>query len=224
MRIPAACLAAAVLVAACPAHAQEQDGKAWSTLAASLPLEERLTLDLEATARFSIDDEGLYETIQSLWLARELRSGATLSLGYQRNQTARTTPGTIENRLRQQVSGNLAQLGGGTLSGRLRFEQRFRSDGDRVHFRLRPQVAYSRPFTPGGATRWVVSHESFIGSESDWAGQTGYFRMRHQASIRTPISESVGLEFGYLNQLQFGREGDPDTMDHVALATLSFTP
>ncbi|GAA0737664.1 DUF2490 domain-containing protein [Sphingomonas japonica] len=215
---------AAALGCIAPASAQEQDAKLWLTGVAIVPLEKRLSLDIESTVRFSDADGGLYETIQSLWVTRTLDSGARLQIGYQRNDSARRDPGTIENRLRQQVAVDLAKIAGGTLTGQLRFEQRFRNDGDDVHFRLRPQIAYARPFTPGGPTSWALRHESFFGGKADWNNQSGLFRIRNHASIRHKLNGALQVEAGYLNAVEFGRNGARDAMDHVAVVALTYAP
>lgn len=212
-----------MIVGAMPSRAQTVDEKMWVGVSTSIPLEQNLRLEIDTQGRFGDDSNGIYETIVSGFLTYRPNPKLSLSLGYQRNESERRQPETVENRLRQQVAGQLAQLGGGALSGRLRLEQRFRSGTDEVQIRLRPQLAYVRPFRTGSQTRWIISHESFLASRVDWNNQIGYFRMRNQAAVRFPLAKILQAEAGYLNQYEFGKRGRSDTMDHIGLFTLIFT-
>lgn len=203
-----------------PALAQSVDTKAWAITSAAIPLEDDVRLDLEAQARFGDAADGMYEYILAGFVTYSLDKKHTISFGYQRNESTRRNPRLLENRLRQQVAGEIVQIAGGSMTGRLRFEQRFRTDQDKVQFRLRPQIAYTRSFVPGGKARWTISHESFIGSDVPWNRQLGYFRMRNTAGVRLPISQLVSVELSYMNQYEFGRKGGRDTMDHVGIANL----
>jgi hypothetical protein len=46
--------------------------------------------------------------------------------------------------------------------------------------------------------------------------------MRNLIAINTPLSKSITVEVGYLNQHGFVR-GGPDTSDHVASVSLSLS-
>ena len=208
------------MLASAPAFAQSVDTKGWAVTSATIPIEKDLRLELEGQARFGDAADGMYEFILAGFVSYRISEKATISFGYQRNESSRREPRLLENRLRQQVSGELAKIAGGTLTGRLRFEQRFRTDQDEVQLRWRPQIAYSRAFKQGGKTRWTISHESFIGTEVPWNNQIGYFRMRNQAGIRIPLSKLVSVETSYMNQYEFGRRGRRDTMDHVGIVNL----
>lgn len=218
-------LALLPLLLATPALAQVQDAQIWTVAATSLPLEKNLTLDLELSARFSEgEQERLYETLQQLYVTKKLPGGMTVSLGYQRNQSANRSPGTIENRLRQRIAGPLGKIGRGDLRYQLQTEQRFRNDGQDVHYRARPRLFYQYPLTPGGDTLLIASHESFFATRADWTSQVGWFRMRNQLSVRTPVVDDVTIEAAYLSQFEPGKEGARDTLDHIAIVTLSFIP
>lgn len=213
-------MAALMLALPLPVAAQSVDTKGWAITSATVPLDDAIRVDLEAQARFGDAADGMYEYILAGFLTYSLDKKHTISFGYQRNKTTNRNPNQIENRLRQQVAGEIVSIGGGSLTGRLRFEQRFRADQDKVQFRLRPQIAYTRSFKPGGKARWTVSHESFIGSDVPWNRQLGYFRMRNTAGVRLPVSKLVSVELSYMNQYEFGRKGGRDTMDHVGIANL----
>lgn len=203
-----------------PALAQSVDTKAWAITSASVRVEDDIRMEVEAQARFGDAADGIYEYILAGFVTYSLDDKHTVSFGYQRNESTRRDPTIREDRLRQQVAGEIARLGGGSLTGRLRFEQRFRADQDKVQFRLRPQIAYSRPFKAGGRTRWTISHESFLGSDVPWNRQRGLFRIRNAAGVRLPLSKLVSVELSYMNQYEFGRKGGRDTMDHVGIANL----
>jgi hypothetical protein len=46
--------------------------------------------------------------------------------------------------------------------------------------------------------------------------------MRNLAGVTTPINKALSIEFDYLNQYAFVRNG-PNTMDHVAQVTLGLS-
>lgn len=209
---------------AAPALAQtDTDSQVWASADAATELADGVELSLETTARFGDGADGLYELEFGGWLSFDAGGGVTISTGYAR------VPGysngdltKMEDRPRQQVSFPLARFAGGKLSGRIRLEERLRRDGDDIGLRLRPQIKYSLPLARGGRTALVLSHESFVElNDTDWGQTSGYARMRNAISIETPLNDAVTIEAGYLNQYDFGHDGEHDEMAHVATVGLS---
>lgn len=217
-------VAALALACAGPAAASEHDTQLWTYATAAGRLAGPVRLDVETVLRFGDDAGGLYEGEFGGMIGYEAAKGVVLWAGYLRVPTY--SGGDVvrtEDRFRQQVSADLGALGGGKLSGRLRLEQRLRSDGDDTGFRLRPQVKWSKPLRAGAATALILSHESFIVlNDTDFGQRSGYERMRNFAGLSTPLVAAIKAEFGYLNQYTI-RRGAADRMDHVASFTLNYS-
>jgi hypothetical protein len=130
----------------------------------------------------------------------------------------------MEHRAREQVTlDNLATIGRGRLSARLRMEQRWREHVDGTGWRMRPYVKFSLPLGKGSKTSLTLSNETFINLNSTaFQRQDGLDRMRSLIAINTPLTKAVSLEVGYLNQHGFVRGGE-DTDDHVASFSLSLS-
>ncbi|MCM8729626.1 DUF2490 domain-containing protein [Hephaestia sp. GCM10023244] len=216
-------MVAPLLALALPAHAQTTDSQVWTTVEASTRLDDGLKLTLEAVGRFGDDAGGLYEAEFGGWLGFDVGGGVTISTGYVRVPGyAHGALSKMEDRPRQQISFPLGRIGGGTLSGRVRLEERLRRDGDDIGLRLRPQIKYALPLSAGSKTALVLSHESFIQvNDTDWGQTSGYARMRNAIGIKTPINKQIAVEAGYLNQYDFGMHGARDKMAHVATVSLS---
>jgi hypothetical protein len=217
-------LALPLIALATPALAQtDTDAQAWATASGSADLADGVALALESTARFGDDADGLYELEFGGWLEFDAGDGITVSTGYVRVPGySRGDLTKMEDRPRQQIAFPLASFAGGKLSGRVRLEERLRRDGNDVGLRLRPQIKYSLPLRAGGKTALVLSHESFIEvNDTDWGQNSGYARMRNAIGVKTPLNDAISIEAGYLNQYDFGRNGDRDEMAHVATVSLS---
>lgn len=221
MRTFAITISIATLLALAPARAlaQDVDERLWLSADAEVALDDDVALELESQFRFGDDAGGHYESIFGAMVT--IPAGAAeLGVGYQTNRTVGADPARREHRLRQQLGFKVARIGRGTLSARLRTEERWRNDGDDVHFRLRPAVSFSHPLGSGGA-KWSLGHESFIGTSADWNRQTGWFRMRNRIGVAVPVAQRLSLSAGYLNQYEWGREGRRDSMAHVLTAGVS---
>ena len=205
---------------AAPALAQEQDGQLWIELDASVALSDTVELEFETNQRFSDDRDGLYESQYLAAVGVEIAGGITLTGGI--NRVVAISDEKIDNtewRPRQQVDFPIGKLGSGELAGRVRLEQRFRSDGDDVGHRVRPQISYALPL--GGERGIKIAHESYFNLNStDFGQEAGHERMRNSAALSFPIAKKVGAEVGYLNQYRFNRE-ERDLMEHALTLGLS---
>lgn len=213
--------AAALLCVPAAAQAQDQDAQLWTSLSAEVEVAPDLSFTSGVHVRASELREGIYQ-IQIAGDVAYDAGGAELSVGYSHIPNyERGALVTRENRIRQQVSIPLGRIGGGSLSGRVRLEQRWRDDGEDLKFRLRPALTYSLPVGAGTSIR--LGHESFFNlNETDWGPDAGYDRMRNQLSVRRGLGDGVTGEVGYLNQYIFGRD-DPDEMDHALTVAIGFT-
>jgi hypothetical protein len=175
---------------------------------------------LEVQPRFTDESSRLGQLLIRPSLSLTLFDQTVLSLGY---AYVRTSPAegevTHEHRPWQQLAFPIASRDGVfSLSGRTRFEQRFREDGDDVGLRLRQQVRLTIPLAQGW--QGVAWSEGFFNfNDTDWGARSGLDRWRNFAGVRIPLRDGVSLEPGYLNQ--FVNRRTTDLVDHVLSATLN---
>lgn len=210
------------LVMATPAIAA-QDAQLWTTASATAKLSNRWRLSEEITGRFSDHRNGLYEIESNTLFGYSVGKGVTLWAGYTHNPTYSGGHFAImEHRAREQVTiDDLARLGTGRLSGRIRVEQRWREGLDGTGWRIRPYVKYALPFHRGEKTAFIASVEPFFDLNTTTFQRTGGLdRIRSFVGISTPLTRNVTAEAGYLNQHTFVRNGS-DNDDHVASVSLA---
>ena len=215
-------VALAILTAPSAAFARD-DAQAWVTGGVNIKLSDAWRLSEEVVARFSDNRSGLYEIESSTLINFKVAKDITLAGGYVHNPQYSDGDFTLlERRAREQVTiDNLARIGAGKLSARLRMEQRWRKNTDGTGWRMRPYVKYSVPIR--GKTSLTLSNEIFVNLNSTaFQRQDGLDRMRNLIAINTPLLKNVSAEFGYLNQHGFVRNGE-DTSDHVASLSVSAT-
>jgi hypothetical protein len=219
-------IAAAVLITAIsmPAAAwARSDEQVWTTAGATVKLSDKWRLQQELTARFSHDRDGLYEIESVSLLGYRLSKDVTVAAGYVHNPQYSDGDFTVmEHRAREQVTfDNLAKIGRGKLSARMRVEQRWREHVDGTGWRMRPYLKFSLPLAKHSKTSLTISNETFFNLNSTpFQRQDGLDRMRNLIAINTPLTNAISLEVGYLNQYGFVRGGE-NTSDHVASFSLS---
>ncbi|MDQ3074385.1 MAG: DUF2490 domain-containing protein [Pseudomonadota bacterium] len=197
------------------------DNQFWLTGNLAANLSGKIRLSQELTTRLSNNRNGLYEVESNTMLGYRMGKKVTLWLGYTHDPNYAAGSFTVlERRFRQQVSvDNALKIGGGTVSGRMRLEERWREGVPGPAWRLRPYAKFSLPLRDKLAL--VLTHETFIhlNTTAFQRGQ-GVGRMRNFAGVNVPLGSRIGAEVGYLNQYGFVRDGD-DSVDHVAALTLS---
>jgi hypothetical protein len=214
----------AALAIATPALAAE-DSQLWTGGIVTAKLSDHWRLSEEITARFSHKRNGLYEIENNILLGYSVAKGITLWAGYTHDPNYSAGHFTImEHRAREQVTfDNLAKLGPGRLSGRLRFEERWRGGLAGTGWRVRPYVKYTLPLHKGRRTAFVLSTEPFIDLNTTVFQRTpGLDRVRTFVGLATPLAKNMMIEIGYLNQHTFVRAG-ADSDDHIASASLSLS-
>lgn len=196
-----------------PAFAQQQDAQLWLRAGASAPLTDAVGLRLEINQRFSDDRGGLYESQYLAALAVDVAGDVTLTGGI--NRVVALSDGRIaatEWRPRQQVSFPIAEIGRGELAGRVRLEQRFRSDDADVGHRVRPELSFTLPIS--GSMELTFAHESFFNLNSTTFQSSGHERMRSSGALALPVARTLVVRAGYLNQYRFNGEAR-DLMEHA---------
>lgn len=207
-------------LAIAPALAQAQDEQLWIKLDASTKLFDGIELVIETNQRLSDDLGGLYESQYSAAIGVEIAKGVLLTGGV--NRIVAVSNGRVSNtewRPRQQISFPITMLGGGKLAGRVRFEQRFQSNGQDVGHRVRPEISYALPLSEALDLRFA--HESYFNlNTTDFGQVAGYERMRNFAALSFPVVERMHAEVGYMNQYRFNGD-DRDLMEHALTTGLS---
>lgn len=219
MRLPFI-LALLFAILASPALAQDQDEQLWIKLGTSVKLAKNLEFELETNQRLSNDRDGLYESQYLAAISFEMVNGVTLTGGLNRIVERRDGETTAtEWRPRQQISFPIAKIGPGDLAGRVRLEQRFRSNSNDVGHRVRPEISYSLPLRK--SLDLEFAHESYFNLNStDFGQESGHDRIRNSAALSFPIAKSLKAEVGYMNQYRFNGN-DRDLMEHALTTALS---
>lgn len=207
-------------VAPVDAQAQSEDAQLWAKLSAETSLSESVALKLETNQRLGEAAEGLFESQYAIMLGIDLGSGFTLTGGL--NRVVALEDKRVDSkewRPRQELGFPDIPLGGGAVGGRLRLEQRFRSDRTDVGHRLRPEISYALPLSD--TVKLELGHESYFNLNStDFGQQAGHERMRNFVEIGFPLIEQVDASIGYLNQYRFNGDA-PDRMEHALTLGLS---
>jgi hypothetical protein len=202
-----------------------EDEQLWTSANVNVKLSDKWRLQQELTGRFSDNRDGLYEVESVTLLGYRIAKDVTLAAGYVHNpQYAGGDFTVMEHRAREQVTfDNVARIGTGKLSARLRTEQRWREGVDGTGWRMRPYVKFSLPLSKGSKTSLVLSSEAFINLNSTpFQRQDGLDRMRNLIAINAPLTKNLSAEIGYLNQHGFVR-GSEDSSDHAASISLSLS-
>jgi hypothetical protein len=175
------------------------------------------------TTRFSNNRHGLYEVEINSLLGYRLNKVVTVWAGYTHApQYAGGDFTTMEHRAREQVTfDKFATIGSGSVSARLRTEQRWRSNADGTGWRVRPFVRYTIPFHKGGRVGITLTSEPFLNlNTTTFQAKKGFDRIRNLVAITTPIGKVLTGEFGYMNQHIF-IDNKPDENDHIAWFSIS---
>jgi hypothetical protein len=205
------------------AASASKDGQIWVNSIATAKLGDRWRLSQEINVRFSDNRHGLYEVESNTLLGYRLNKVTTVWAGYTHDpQYAAGSFTVMEHRAREQVTfDGLAKVGKGKLSGRIRFEQRWRDNVAGTGWRLRPYIKYSVPVA--GKLALNLSSEPFFNlSTTTFQRKSGLDRVRNLISISVPLSKAVTGEVGYMNQHGFV-SGGPDTSDNIAYFNLAFS-
>lgn len=214
------------LTAAFPQPAlAENDFQQWVGLTARIDLSDAFSIQTDNQARFSNDRGGLYQLQSSILLAYKAAPNVTVAAGYLHSPNYNGgTFTTMERRAREQVTvDNIVKLGPAVLGARLRTEQRWRDDTAGTAWRLRPYARLSLPL--GGKTDPTLhlSEEVFINLNTTRFEQVhGVERLRSAISLAIPISSTVRIDAGYLNQHRFIRDNE-DRSEHILTGSLAIS-
>ncbi|MEE4349720.1 MAG: DUF2490 domain-containing protein [Pacificimonas sp.] len=204
-----------LIAAALPAKATDEDFELWLNPSAVAALDEDTEIEFETAQRFRDSDRGRADTyFGRLWLAQGIADNMTLAGAAERRIN---DGGSNETRTMQQLSTRH-----GIIRTRLRLEQRFVDNADRMGLRLRPRLGVSVPvggveglsFKADAELFWTLRGNN-VGSDE---GITG---LRNQIGLGYDLSDSVSLSAVYLRQQDF-EDNAPDEIGHAPLIGVTF--
>lgn len=182
--------------------AAASDFQSWNSVAITgAPVNDsRLLFWFDGHARFRNDADDLGVTIIRPALGWRVNKKLSLWAGYAR-VTGRTPglPDVEENRIWQQATYPVAQVLGGSLSGRTRLEQRFRVTGDDTGWRVRQAMRWERRFDDSPFSL-VLSDELFVNfNDADWGQASGFDQNRLFVGSAWRLNKNVRFEGGYMH-------------------------
>ncbi len=188
-------VAGAIAALPAPALAQNDDGfEFWLNPSVSVDLDDNTGLEIETAQRLRDAGDGRVDTyFGRLWLNQKVAGNVTLSAAFERRIN---DGGRDETRLIQQLS-----TSHGILRTRLRVEQRFVDNADRMGLRLRPRLGVSVPLDD--AAKWALKSDAelFVTLRSTSIdGDEGVTGLRSQLGVAYRISDRLSVSAAYLRQ------------------------
>jgi len=204
--------------------ATSEDEQFWLNLTAMGSIKDELVYFVEVQPRVG---DGVSHVDQALFrgaLGWKFSPSVTLYQGFA-HVVVPIEGGTDVNEERsfQQLSWTLGKPWGGELSSRTRLEQRWRSDGDDMGWRLREMIRYEKPLkADSDAVNALIYAEGFAAlNDTDWGARSGFDQLRSFIGAELGLPGATTLEVGYLNQVINQRAGNT-RVNHVASVTLFF--
>jgi hypothetical protein len=215
MRLPArlaACLA--VLPAASPAAAAEDDLNVWLGQFATINVSDKAFVRLEAQERFTNDADRLGQLLLRSLVGYRITKRVNIGAGYAYVRTDPVGPVRLdEHRFYQELNARLIETDEGlTLDSRTRLEQRTFEGRDETAWRLRQFVQLRVPVSE--RHKLVAYTEPFVDLDRSGVQRGGLSVWRNFVGVSVPLAKGVELVPGYLNQHVF-RDG-ADRSDHTA--------
>jgi hypothetical protein len=224
---PLARLAFAItaLAGATTARAEtRQDEQAWVNLTAMGTVTDKLVYFAEFQPRIGDGVSRLDALLLRGAVGWKLSPAVTLYQGYAHVISPIEDGRDVnEERSFQQLNLALGKPLGGELSSRTRLEQRWRSDGGDMGWRLREMLRYEHPLKAGSdAVNALVYAEGFVAlNDTDWGARGGFDQLRSFVGAEVGLPGASTLELGYLNQTIDQTRGRV-RVNHVASMTLFY--
>ncbi|MDZ7896242.1 MAG: DUF2490 domain-containing protein [Sphingobium sp.] len=201
-----------------------EDQQVWVNLTAMGSLKDRLVYFAEVQPRSGDGVDRLDQLLLRGAVGLKLSPALTVYQGYAHVIVPRDAARDVnEERSFQQISWQIARPFGGELSGRTRFEQRWRSDGDDMGLRLRQMIRFEKPLrTDAKGPNALLWTEPFIAlNDTDWGARAGFDRVRSFGGLELPLGGASTAEIGYLNEY-INQTAGRSRMNHIASITLFF--
>lgn len=199
-----------------------QDFQLWTTITASGSIKGDLVGQIEAIVRLGDDLKRVRQTLTRGTIGYRVTPDFTLSLGFGHITGYRAgLRDNAEERIYQQLNWRIGQIGRGTLSTRVRLEQRFVRPGRDVGWRYRQTLRYQLPLKSSEASL-IVQAEPFVAfNATDWGARAGFDQVRGLVGVAVPLSKRATIETGY--QAQYIRSAGTDRLNHIVPVTLAIT-
>lgn len=187
----------------------------WLNPSVSVGLDEDTGIELETAQRFRDGDDGRVDTyFARLWVNQDLADNVTLSGAFEQRAN---DGGNDETRLIQQLS-----TSHGIVRTRLRLEQRFVENADRMGLRLRPRLGVKVPL--GEDRRWAMKGDAelfFTLRSTRNGGDEGLTGLRTQIGVSYDVSDRLSLSAVYLRQQDIN-QGRADQVGHAPVIGIEF--
>jgi hypothetical protein len=209
-----------------PANATEHDPGLWAIFSSTDTIQSngaptRWRYWLDAQVRFFDLGSNTNQYLLRPGVGYDLNDNVTVWAGYARFHT-RNSAGDYadEDRFWQQLTWDAARWQHGTLSMRVRLEERSVSTGDDLGLVLRFMMRYTRLLGKSGKRDFVAALETFYAlRETDWGGSSGLRQNRLSFAVAWKLSDKTTLETGYMNAMVWVDNGE-DRMQHLAVINL----
>lgn len=201
-----------------------QDEQLWVNLTAMGPVRGDIVYFAEIQPRIGDGVSRLDQALLRGAVGVKLSDRVTLYQGYAHVAVPIAGARDVnEERSFQQLNWSIGKPWGGDLSSRTRLEQRWRSDGEDMGWRLREMLRFETPLRDGSdAVNALVYAEGFMAlNNTDWGAKAGFDQLRSFAGIEVGLPGASTLELGYLNQA-INQRGGNARVNHVASVTLFF--
>jgi hypothetical protein len=204
-----------ILMTPSAALADDDDLEFWLNPAVTFDLDDDTGLEFETAQRFRDADRGRVDTYYArLWVNQEVSDTFTLSGGVERRIN---DGGADETRLLQQVSGRH-----GLFRTRVRLEQRFVDEADRMGLRLRTRAGVSVPLGEDSPVSFDTNAELFWTLRSNnRGGNQGLTGLRAQIGFGYDVNDRLSVSLAYLRQEDFS-DDKPDTVGHAPLIGIEY--
>lgn len=212
---PSAALLALIFVPA-SASATNDATEVWFNPSVSFDLDKDTGIEIETAQRLRDADDGRADTyFARLWVNQKVSKNATLSGAFEKRIN---DGGSNETRLIQQLS-----TSHGYLRTRLRLEQRFVDNADRMGMRVRSRIGVSVPIDTAERWKFKTDAELFLTLRStSVGGDDGLTGLRTQTGFSYEATDWLTLSAAYLRQQDF-RVGSTDTVGHAPIVGLEYS-
>lgn len=211
-----------VVVAMLPlssANADTNEGSAlWLMSFTRLKFEDDLRAFIEIQPRFAIDDPApgndgdIRSVIYRGALGYQINPNFSFYLGYA--AIPQYEPSKLEHRIFQEAF-STHDLESWRIINRLRLEERFLEGVDDVPWRIRHQLRGQRLLSFCDGLALAISDEVFMNlNDINTSATQGFDQNRIFLGINYKFSESLAMDFGYLNQYVEKRGGSSDLLAH----------
>jgi len=203
----------------------DHDGQAWINVTVTGTVTGRLLYFAEVQPRFDDNVSHLGTAIVRGAIGWKLSPSLSLHQGFAHIASPVEDGRDVnEERSFQQLNWTIGHPGGGELSSRTRLEQRWRSDGSDVGWRLREMLRYERPLPYGKNLNLLGYAEIFAAlNDTDWGARAGFDQLRSFAGFEIPLAGKSTVELGYLNHY-VNQSGGRRRLNHVASLSLFLRP